>query len=156
MDQPLSTSVWGQGRRRPDAVVWACVLVWAFCGLVVVVMAATVAVVSGDPGFVLDQLRQQDEDLALQDPDRLVNATYLTAAVLAAWSVGAAVLAILAYRRHRPGRIGVLVSSAVAGVLCLAGVFASAVLIIPAGAAMTTVALLSRPEVRAWYGARGS
>jgi len=28
------------------------------------------------------------------------------------------------------------------------------VLILPAGAAMTTVALLSRPEVRAWYAAR--
>ena len=146
----------GQSGRRPDAVVWACVLVWAFCGLVVVVMAATVALVAGDPAFVLDQLREQDEDLAVQDTDVLVNATYVTAAVLGVWSVVAAVLAVLAYRRRTPGRMGVLVSSAVAGVLCLAGVFASVVLILPAGAAMTTVALLSRPEVRAWYGARGS
>ena len=151
VDQPDSARPSG---RRPDAVVWACVLVWAFCGLVVVVMAATVALVAGDPAFVLDQLREQDADLAVQNPDVLVNATYATAAVLVAWSVVAAALAVLAYRRRPPGRMGVLVSSAVAGVLCLAGVFASVVLILPAGAAMTTVALLSRPEVRAWYGAR--
>ncbi len=151
VDQPDAA---GQRGRRPDAVVWACVLVWAFCGLVVVVMAATVALVAGDPAFVLDRLREQDEDLAVQDTDVLVNATYATAAVLGVWSVVAAVLAILAYRRRPPGRMGVLVSSAVAGVLCLAGVFASVVLILPAGAAMATVALLSRPEVRAWYGAR--
>ncbi len=140
--------------RRPDAVVWACVLVWAGCGMVVVAMAATVAVVAGDPGFVIDQLQQQDQDLAVEDPDVLVNATYLTAGVLGVWSLVAAVLAVLAYRRRRPGRMGVILSSAAAGVICLAGVFASVVLIVPAGAALTTVALLSRPDVRAWYAAR--
>jgi hypothetical protein len=36
----------------------------------------------------------------------------------------------------------------------MVGVFTSAVLIVPAAAAMTTVALLSRPEVRAWYARR--
>ncbi len=140
-------------RRRPDAVVWACALVWAGCGLVVVAMAVTVAVVAGDPGFVIDQLQQQDQDLAVEDPDELVNATYLTAGVLVVWSLVAAVLAVLAYRRRRPGRMGVILSSAAAGVICLAGVFASVVLIVPAGAALTTVALMSRPEVRAWYAA---
>jgi hypothetical protein len=143
-----------QPPRRPDAVVWACVLVWAGCGLVVMAMAATVAVVAGDPGFIVDQLQQQDEDLAVEDPDVLVNATYLTAGVLGVWSVVAAVLAVLAFRRRRPGRMGVILSSAAAGVLCLAGVFASVVLIVPAGAALTAVALMSRPEVRAWYAAR--
>jgi hypothetical protein len=141
-------------QRRPEAVVWACVLVWAGCGMVVVAMAATVAVVAGDPGFVLDQLQQQDQDLAVEDTDVLVNATYLTAGVLGVWSLAAAVLAVLAYRRRRPGRMGVILSSAAAGVICLAGVFASVVLIVPAGAALTTVALMSRPDVRAWYAAR--
>jgi hypothetical protein len=140
--------------RRPDAVVWACVLVWAGCGMVVVAMAATVAVVAGDPGFVIDQLQQQDQDLAVEDPDVLVNATYLTAGLLGVWSLVAAVLAVLAYRRRRPGRMGVILSSAAAGVICLAGVFASVVLIVPAGAALTTVALMSRPDVRTWYAAR--
>ncbi len=140
--------------RRPDAVVWACVLVWAGCGMVVVAMAATVAVVAGDPGFVIHQLQQQDQDLAVEDPDVLVNATYLTAGVLGVWSLVAAVLAVLAYRRRRPGRMGVILSSAAAGVICLAGVFASVVLIVPAGAALTTVALMSRPDVRAWFAAR--
>lgn len=151
-DQPQAA---GQRGRRPDAVVWACVLVWAFCGLVVVVMAATVALVAGDPALVLDQLRDQDEDLAIQDTGVLVNATYAMAVVLVVWSLVAAAFAVLAYRGRPPGRVGVLVSSAVAGVLCLAGVFASFVLILPAGAAMVTVALMSRPEVRAWYGERG-
>ncbi len=140
--------------RRPDAVVWACVLVWTGCAMVVVAMAATVAVVAGDPGFVIDQLQQQDRELAVEDPDVLVNATYLTAGVLGVWALVAAVLAVLAYRRRRPGRMGVILSSAAAGVICLAGVFASVVLIVPAGAALTTVALMSRPDVRAWYAAR--
>ena len=80
--------------------------------------------------------------------------TYATAAVLVVWSLAAAVLAVLAYRRRTAGRMGVLVSSAAAGVLCLAGVFASVALMLPAGAAVATVVLLSRPEVRAWYAAR--
>jgi len=140
--------------HRPDAVVWACVLVWTFCGLAVVVMSASVALLAGNPDVVLDQLRQQDEDIAGGDTDLLQRVTYVTAAVVGIWSLVAALLAALAFRRRPGGRIGVLVSSGVAGVLCMVGVFTSAVLIVPAAAAMTTVALLSRPEVRAWYARR--
>ena len=38
--------------------------------------------------------------------------------------------------------------------VCHAGVFASVVLIVPAGAALTTVALMSRPDVRACFAER--
>ncbi len=140
--------------HRPDAVVWACVLVWAFCGLAVVVMSASVALLAGNPDVVLDQLQRQDEDLAGRDTDLLVRVTYVTAAVVGLWSLVAALLAALAFRRGAGGRIGVLVSSGVAGVVCLVGVFSSVLLLVPAAAALTTVALLSRPEVRAWYAHR--
>lgn len=139
---------------RPDAVVWACVLVWTFCGLAVVVMSASVALLAGNPDLVLDQLRQQGEDIAGGDTDLLQRVTYVTAAVVGIWSLVAALLAALAFRGRQGGRIGVLVSSGVAGVLCMVGVFTSVVLIVPAAAAMATVALLSRPEVRAWYAQR--
>ncbi len=151
LDQP--SPVPGQP-QRPDAVVWACVLVWAFCGLAVVVMSASVALLAGNPDVVLDQLQRQDEDLAGGDTDLLVRVTYVTAAVVGVWSLAAALLAALAFRRGAGGRTGVLISSAVAGVVCLVGVFSSVLLIVPAAAAMTTVALLSRPEVRAWYAHR--
>ncbi|HYH35734.1 MAG TPA: hypothetical protein VD814_11330, partial [Nocardioides sp.] len=37
---------------RPDAVVWACVLTWAFAGLVLALAAATAAILAADPGWV--------------------------------------------------------------------------------------------------------
>jgi hypothetical protein len=151
LDQPPTARV---GSRRPDAVVWACVLVWTFCGIAVVVMSASVALLAGNPDVVLDQLQRQDADLAGGDTDLLLRATYVTAAVIGVWSLVAAVLATLAFRRGSGGRLGVIVCSGVAGAVCLVGVFTSVVLIVPAGAAMTTVALLSRPEVRDWYAHR--
>jgi hypothetical protein len=46
-----------------------------------------------------------------------------------------------------------LVSAGVAGGVSLLGMFASTIMVLPFVAAVVTVALLSRPEVRAWYDA---
>ena len=48
------------------------------------------------------------------------------------------------------GRSGLLASALVAAVVSLLGVVASVLIVLPAGAALTTVVLLNRPEVRAW------
>lgn len=151
MDQPAQTR---ESQHRPDAVVWACVLVWAFCGLAVVLMSASVALLAGNPDVVLDQLRRRDDDIASGDTDVIVRATYLTAVVVGLWSLVASLFAVLAFRRSPGGRIGVVVSAGLAGMLCLVAVFTSVVMILPAAGAMATVALLSRPEVRAWYAHR--
>lgn len=137
--------------RRPDAVVWACVLTWAFSALTLVVMAASVVLMTTNPDLVLDELVRQNGDLAGSDAAQLTDATYATAAVAGGWSLAAMVLAVLAYRRVGWARWGVLSSAAVAGVVCLVAILSSLLLVVPAAASLTTVVLLSRPEVRAWF-----
>ena len=137
--------------RRPDAVVWACVLTWAFSSITLVVMAASVALMATNPDLVLDELVRQNSDLAGGDTTRLTDATYATAAVAGGWSLAAMVLAVLAYRRVGWARWGVLSSAAVAGVVCLVAILSSLLLAVPAGACLATVVLLSRPEVRTWF-----
>lgn len=140
--------------RRPDALVWACVLTWAFCSLTVLVMGASAVVMGTNPDVVLDEVRRQNAGLADQDPALFTEAVYVTAAIASAWSVAASVLAVLAYRGVPWARVGLLSSAAVAGVICLLGIFSSIVLVVPAAATLATVGLLTRPDVKAWF-ARG-
>ena len=135
--------------ERPDAVVWACVLTWAFSTLTIVVMAASVVLLASNPDLVFDELARQGADIA--SSDRLTEATYVTAVVAGVWSMLAIVLAVLAFRRVSWARWALLVSAAVAGVICLLGMVSSLLLAVPAGATLATVVLLNRPEVRAWF-----
>ena len=137
--------------ERPDSLVWACVLTWAFSSLTIVVMAASAVLMASNPDLVLDELARQDPEFASGDSDLLTEATYLTAAAAGVWSVIAIVLAVLAYRRVPWARWALLISAAVAGVICLLGILTSLLLAVPAGATLVTVALLNRPEVRAWF-----
>ena len=136
--------------HRPDAVVWACVLTWAFSSLTIVVMAASAVLMASSPDLVFDELARQNADLS-RDSGLLTEATYLTAAIAGVWSLLAIGLAVLTYRRVRWGRLGLLVSAAVAAVVCLVATLTSLLLVVPACATLATVALLNRPEVRAWF-----
>jgi hypothetical protein len=95
-----------------------------------------------DPDLVADSGLTRDD---------LARATYLTLGVASAWSLVSMVLAVLAFRRSRAGRTSLLVCAVVAGVACGAGALGALVLLVPAVACLTTVALLSRPDVRAWF-----
>lgn len=137
--------------RRPDAVVWACVLTWAFSSLTLVVMVASAVLMASSPDLVFDELTRQNPDLSSGDSAQLTGATYATAAVAGVWSLLAIGLGVLTYRRVRWGRVGLVASAAVAAVACLVATLTSLLLIVPAGATLATVALLNRPEVRAWF-----
>ena len=140
--------------RRPDALVWACVITWAFAGLTLVVAAATATLLAAEPGLVWEELQRQNPGLAAEsglDRDSIARATYVTLALTALWALGAVALAVLAYRRSRAGRVGLLSSAAVAAVVSLVGALSSLVMIVPAMACLATVILLARPEVRAWF-----
>lgn len=137
--------------RRPDTVVWACVLTWAFCSMATVVMLASAVLMTSDPELVADELRRQDPELASTDITAITDAVFATAAVVALWSLLAVVLAVLVYRGAAWARGALLASAAIAGVICLVGAVYSLLMAVPAGACLTTVALLSRPEVRAWF-----
>ena len=137
--------------HRPDALVWACVLTWAFSSLTIVVMAASAVLMASNPDLVFDELARQNADLASSDSALLTRATYATASIAVVWSLLAIGLAVLAYRRVRWGRIGLVTSAAVAAVVCLVATLSSLLLVIPAGATLVTVLLLTRPEVRSWF-----
>ena len=140
-----------RGTRRPDAVVWACVLTWAFASVTLVVMAASAVLMASNPGVVFDELARQNPDLAGSDSSTLTEATYVTAGIAGLWSLLAIVLGVLTYRRVRWGRVGLVASAAIAAVVCLVATLSSLLLVVPAGATLATVVLLNRPEVRAWF-----
>ena len=148
---PQTTAPPASVEHRPDAVVWACVLTWAFSGMTIVVMVASAVLMASNPDLVFDELARQDADLASGDSGVLTEATYVTTAVAGVWSMLAIVLAVLAYRRVSWARWALVVSAAVAAVICLLGTLSSLLLAVPAGATLVTVALLNRPEVRAWF-----
>jgi hypothetical protein len=137
--------------RRPDALVWACVLTWAFCSLTVLGMAVSVVLMAANPDLVLEELRRQETGFGSEDASTLAQTTYVTGAVVSVWSLAAAVLAAAAFRGARWGRTGLLVSAAAAGVACLLGVLVSPLLVVPAAATLATVVLLTRPEVRSGF-----
>lgn len=145
--QPVSAQV----SHRPDAVVWACVLTWAFSAIAIAVMAGSSVLMATNPDLVFDELARQNRDLPGSDPSTLTEATYATAAVAGLWSLAAIVIAAFAYRGQAWARKGVMASAAVVGVVCLLGTFSTLLLIAPASAALATVTLLNRPEVRAWF-----
>jgi hypothetical protein len=141
---------------RPPAVVGACVLTWICSAAVVLGLGATVLAMVLAPDLLFDELHRQNPELAeegLSDGD-IRAATYVSAAVLIPWCLVAAVLAVQALRGRRWARTALLVSAATAGAISLLGMLASAVTLIPFVACVAAVALLTRPEVRAWYAAR--
>jgi hypothetical protein len=72
-----------------------------------------------------------------------------------AWSVAAIALAVLAWRRVRWAWIGLTISAGIAGGLCLLVIVGAFVFAVPLAACGATVALLLRPESRAWFADRG-
>lgn len=138
---------------RPGSVVVVCVLTWVLCGVAVVATLTSVLVLVGAPDMVLDQLHEQNPDLADQGitDGVIMTATYVTAAVLVPWCVAAMVFAGAAFRGARWGAIALLVSALVAAALCLLAAIANAAALLPLTGCLVTVSLLLRPEARAWF-----
>lgn len=143
---------------RPGPVAAACVLTWVLCGLAVVATLTSVLVLVSAPHTVLDQLHEQNPDLADQGiTDGVIKAaTYVTVAVLVPWCLAAMVFAGAAFRGARWGAVALLISALVAAALCLVAAIANAVALLPLTGCLVTVALLLRPEVRAWFAPRDS
>lgn len=143
--------------RRPDAVVWACVVTWAVSGLVVALVGASLTIVVADPAFVWAELERQNPGLVADSGlsrDDLLRATYVALGFVIAWALLAIVLAALAFRRRPAGRVGLIICAGVAGGLCAAVSLGAPVLLLPASACLVTVLLLARPDVRAWFTTR--
>lgn len=139
--------------RRPRPVVWACVLTWVFSGLAAIGLVATGVAIALDPAVLLDELHRQNPDLvAAGVTDGLALATtYVMLAGLVVWCVATTVLAVLTFRRVAWARIVHVVSAVAACGLCFVGVaLGGGALLPPLVASSVTIALLLRPETRAW------
>ncbi|WP_182524840.1 hypothetical protein [Nocardioides dongkuii] len=156
--QPGQPTQVGGPERRPPAVVWACALTWTFAGLVAVGMLLTAVVILLTPDLVMDEVRRQEPAMAEDlSEDLLVGTTVVMAGILVVWCTVAAVFAWFAFRRAGWARVALLVSAAVAGAGCLAGVLVGSFpLLVPMIGSAVTTALLARPEVRRWYAGRGT
>ena len=137
---------------RPNALLTACLLTWMFCSMTVLLVGASLVVLAVDSTTVLDRMHRQDPQLAergITDHQLLVFA-YVTGAIVIAWAVAASVFAALAFNRRRRGWTALLVSTAVVVVLGLVALFGCVLVLVPLTAAVVTLVLLTRREVREW------
>jgi len=138
---------------RPTEITLACALTWVFAGLALVVMAASMVVLATSPGLVFDELHRQNPDLASQGVSdaTLRTMTFVVGGVVIAWSLAALVVAVLAFRRVGWARTALVVSASASLALLLLATLGQVLLVVPLAASVVTLALLVRPDVRAWY-----
>ncbi len=157
---PPPTSVYDVRRtddrtaQRPAALLWACLLTWAFAGVAVLVLTASIAVLAGNQHLVLDKMHQQNPDLASQgvSDHLIVVVAFVTCGTFVLWSLAAAVFAALAFRRRRLAWYALTASTAAVAVVCLLGAIGSLLVLVPLVASLATISLLVRSEVRGWFG----
>lgn len=138
--------------RRPTALTWAAVLTWVLCALGVVALVLTGVAASADPRTVYDEMLRQNPELRGQGltQDMAVAAIWVGVVLGIAACAFTAVVAYLTVRGHGWARVTLIALVAVAaGVLLLTTVFAPPAAL-GLAAAVVALALLLRPEVRAW------
>ena len=141
-------------QSRPAGVAVACVLTWIASGLTALGMVLTGVLLAVSPDVLLDEVHRQNPELESEGvtDGLLVGVTFAMIAALVLWCVAAAVLAILVFHRVEWARIVLVVSAAAAAVLSLIGTAVGAFLLaLTLVASVVTLALLLRPEVRAWF-----
>ena len=142
-------------RPRPQVVMWACILTWAFCAMAVVLLAISILVIAAAPETVLDEVRRRGELAEQGVTDTMVEtATYVVGAVGIVWSLVAMVVAGFAYRGDRWAWLLLLGSTSIATLVFLVSTVGNVLMVLPLAAAAGTIALLLRPEARAWFKAR--
>lgn len=139
---------------RPLAVTLACVLTWVFAGLSLLMLLATMALLTVDSSLLLEEMHRQNPEFARQGiaDDMIVTGTYVVGTLLALWSVAALVFAGFAFAGRRWARTALLVCSAGAVILLLLSVVTGQLLLLlPLSAATATTTNLVRADVRAWF-----
>lgn len=140
--------------RRPGVVLAAAIVTWVSCGLVAAGSLASMVVVLASPDDLVDQLHEQNPQLADQGigDGFVVGVVIVTVVGLVLWSIAAAVLAFLSVRGRRWAAITLLVSGGLAGALCLVStILGGVVAVVPLAATVAAFVLLNRPESKAWY-----
>jgi hypothetical protein len=138
---------------RPASVTWACVLTWIFTAAAFALFAVVLVVMIAAPHAFIDEAHRQNPDLAgdgLSD-GALRTASLVASGLVMAWSAAAGALAVLTWRRVHWAAVALMVSTGLAGALCLLSIVGSLALLVPLAGCTATVALLLRAESRLWF-----
>jgi hypothetical protein len=160
---PPPTSAYGAPRaalappaRRPLALIWACLVPWAFSSITVLLVTGSIAVLAADSQTVLSRMHEQNPQLSergVSDHD-LVVIGYAMCGVMLLWALVAIALALVLFRRRRWAWYALLASTIGVAAFSMLAVLGSLVLLVPLAGAVATIVCLMRPEVRAWVFSR--
>lgn len=144
-------------RRRPGALVAACVLTWVSCLLVagVMLLMSLVMAVARDDLFDEIERQQPSFDLRGMSEAELATGTFVMTAVVVVWCLAAAVVAVLALRGRQWARIALVVSAATATLVLMAASLVNPLLVVLLAVSATTIWLLLRADVSTWFSDRG-
>jgi hypothetical protein len=128
-------------RTRPDQVLWACLLTWAFSAVTLMILVVSVVALAKDGNRVIDEARRQNPDVAsagVSDHVLLIGgAVFLVLLVL--WALAAVVVAWFVWKGREWARITLICSAALTaglGVVAVLTTFLSFPLLIAGGVAM--------------------
>lgn len=161
---PTQPGPWGppvpaQRGPMPNPLRAGLVLTWITCLLVVVGLVLVVVAIALDPALVNEEI----ERAIAQNPttagevtvDQVRVAVYAFLAGFVAWALAAALVASFAWTGRTWAWVLLCVSAGLSALLFLVlTVLGAFVALIPLAMAAGSLALLLRPEVRAWYAAR--
>lgn len=162
--QPGQPGPWGppvpaQRGPMPNPLRAGLILTWITCTLVVVGLVLVVVAIALDPALVNEEI----ERAIAQNPttagevtvDQVRVAVYAFLAGFVAWALAAALVASFAWTGRTWAWVLLCVSAGLSALLFLVlTVLGAFVALIPLAMAAGSLALLLRPEVRAWYAAR--
>lgn len=144
----------GGSDRRPWTVTLAAVLTWLGAAVTSTGMLAFLAVLAFDSDMFVREFDRAAQDSGVDlSSSEVLAVGWAVGAMFMLWSLTAAVLAFMAFRRSQAGRIGLVVSAAATVVVSLLAILSivSLVTLLMAGA---TIVLLFTGGANAWYSRR--
>ena len=141
---------------RPRAMITAFVLTVITAGGVLVGALLTLVVVGLSPDVIMTELERQQPEIFADGltSDQVRLSTYVTGGVAIVWCSMALAFAGFAMARRAWARRGLMITAAFSAGVCFLVALSAPFLVVPAVAAMATVACLGRTEVRRWFAPR--
>lgn len=138
---------------RPGAVLGAAVLTWILCALGVVVLILSGVLVSADPKAAYDEMLRESPELRGQGITQgmVVAMTWVAVVMGVAVCAFTAVVAHLALRGIGWARVTLIALVSVAVAVLLIATVLVPPLVVALGIGVVALALLLRPEARAWF-----
>ena len=143
---------YGDPGRRPGSVTAAGVLTLIFSGLSLLIFGFVLVAFLVARDLVVEEMGNAPgfENI---DPNDVVTGVVVMMVGLVLWCIVAMVLAVFAMRRSNGARVGLVISSVLAAILCLISI-QSAISGLPLIACIVTIVCLFAGGANAWYSGR--